>query len=434
MAPGAGAGAKAGVGASAGANAGVGVGTDPPVTGAAAEAGGNWGRRAFYSIYAPAFMLALAQGLMVPMLPLYARTFGVSDGLVAVASAALATGTLLADVPSGLVMEKIGRRPAMLLGTTAVALAALGSGLAPAYPVLLLCQVLAGVGAALWGISRLAYITDVVPIRDRGRILSTFGGVNRIGTFGGPAAGGLIGVTFGLNVPFILGGVLALGAMLLAFRYVHESARPAGAGKRSMRWRLVGGIVKDHAPELSTAGAAQIFAQMIRSGRTLLIPLYGATVLNLDAAQIGTIVSLAAALDMAMFVPAGWLMDRFGRKAAAVPSFIVMALGMLLVPLAGDFLGLLFAAGALGFGNGLGSGTMMTLGADLAPREAVGEFLGVWRLIGDIGAMTGPLMVGAMAEKLGLGPAAYLLSGIGMLAASTLVVFVRETLQRDEAT
>ncbi len=384
---------------------------------------------AFLAIYAPTFLLASAQGLMVPILPLYAKSFGVSDGLVAVAAAALATGTLLADVPSGMLLAKIGRRAAMLVGTGAFASAAFLNGLAQQFPILVACQLVAGIGASLWAISRLAYITDAVPSADRGRVLSTFGGVNRIGVFGGPAVGGLIGVQFGLNVPFILGGCLAALAMLIALRFVPDSGGGVST-RRQVRWRLVGGVVRANAAELSTAGAAQVFAQMIRAGRQLLIPLYGATVLGLDAAAIGSIVSIAAAVDMSLFLPAGWLMDRFGRKAAAVPSFLVMGLGMLLVPQAHDYPTLLAAALVLGFGNGLGAGTMMTLGADLAPREAVGEFLGVWRLIGDVGAMAGPLAVGAVADRLGLGPAAYLLSGVGALAATTLVVFVRETLQR----
>ena len=86
----------------------------------------------------------------------------------------------------------------------------------------------------------------------------------------------------------------------------------------------------------------------------------------------------------------------------------------------------------IGFGNGIGSGTMMTLGADLAPREATGEFLGVWRLIGDVGSTGGPLVVGGIADLVGLTLSALTLSGVGVLAAATLMLFVRETLKPPE--
>jgi MFS family permease len=186
--------------------------------------------------------------------------------------------------------------------------------------------------------------------------------------------------------------------------------------------------VSRHWKELSTAGSAQVFAQMIRAGRRIVVPLYGKDALGLDVAAIGSIVSISSAVDMSLFIPAGILMDKLGRKFAAVPSFVVMAIGMALIPLSTNYVGLLFATCVIGFGNGLGSGTMMTLGADLAPRQATGEFLGVWRLIGDVGATSGPLVVGGIADVVGLGPAAFGLAGMGVLAATTLLLFVRETL------
>ena len=166
---------------------------------------------------------------------------------------------------------------------------------------------------------------------------------------------------------------------------------------------------------------------MIRAGRFLIIPLWGSQQLGLNAAQIGTIVTAAAIVDVAMFIPAGMLMDRFGRKVAAVPSFSLMALGIGLVPFTTSFLTLLLVAALIGMGNGLGSGLMMTLGADLAPPGATGEFLGVWRLIGDIGAVAGPIVIGIVAAALGLSGGAWVLSLVGWLAVLTLARLVRET-------
>jgi MFS family permease len=268
----------------------------------------------------------------------------------------------------------------------------------------------------------------VVPLAQRGKALSAFGGVSRIGTFAAPALGGVVAQYYGLAAPFYVSAVTAALAAVISIFFVSESRSLGTAGTRHMRWRIVGTLVGRHWRELGTAGSAQIFAQMIRNGRQLIVPLFGHDVLGLSPEQIGAIVSISSAVDMSLFLPAGFLMDKLGRKFASVPSFLVLAVGMAILPFTTNYAGLLVATCIMGFGNGIGSGTMMTLGADLAPREATGEFLGVWRLIGDVGQTGGPLVVGGVADLVGLATSAFFLSGTGILAAATLMLFVRETL------
>ena len=381
------------------------------------------------ALYLPSFLVAFAQGALVPTMPIYATEFTASLGLVSFAVAALALGTLLSDVPSGMILDRLGRRPMMLLGTAMVATSCLGLAVAQTYPELIVWRLVAGLGTAFWGISRLAFVTDAVPLAIRGRALSTFGGVQRIGTFVGPVAGGLLGAAFGLRVPFLLAGGLALGATAVAYFFVPETA-PAERTEAHGRWRALGRVARRHAKDLAGAGSAQVFAQTIRSGRQIIVPLYAYEVLGMGVGTVGTIVSISAMIDMSLFLPAGMLMDRLGRKYASIPSFLVMALGMAILPFTHDFATLLGATAVMGLGNGLGAGAMMTLGADLAPREAAGEFLGLWRLIGDTGQMGGPLVVGGIADAVGLEVAAFVLAGIGVLAAGTIYIAVEETLHR----
>jgi MFS family permease len=378
-------------------------------------------------VYVPTALLAFGQGLLVPTLPYYANGLGASAALIGFIVAAAGIGTLIADVPAGALLGRVGRRPAMLLGAGLVAISTFTASFFPSIAVLILLRLIAGVGTALWGLSRHAYITDVITPSQRGRSLSIFGGINRAGSLLAPAFGGIIGTAFGLSTVFTVSGILAGLTALLAFYFIPETGqRMAVGGGHKMRWALVGQLLRTHWRDLSAAGVAQIFAQMIRAGRQLLIPLYGLS-LGLDSATTGSIISFSALLDVAMFFPAGFMMDRFGRKVAAVPCFAIMAIGMLVVAWSFDFRSLLLGAAIIGFGNGLGSGTMMTLGADLAPPGAVGEFLGFWRLIGDTGQSGGPIVVGAVAGAFGLVTTALLLSAIGAASALTLAFLVRET-------
>jgi MFS family permease len=214
---------------------------------------------------------------------------------------------------------------------------------------------------------------------------------------------------------------------VLTLAFVKPSPRSNTASSGRTRWSVVARVLRENGRALGAAGLAQTFAQMIRAGRQLIIPLYGADVLGLTPGQVGLIMTVSALFDVAMFVPAGVLMDRFGRKTAAVPSFAVMSVGVALIPLASSATGLMLVAALIGFGNGIGSGTMMTLGADLAPEGATGEFLVVWRLIGDAGAFVGPIAAGLLASGAGLRGSAVLLAVFGAVAALTLAFMVRET-------
>ncbi len=384
----------------------------------------------FLSVYLPTLLISFCNGLLLPIMPLYAKSFGLSYSLVGLALASEGIGTLISDVPAGMLLRRIGRKPSMLIGVSCVALSALSMTWARTLPELVAYRLLAGAGDAMWGLSRHAYIAGVTQVRERGRAISIFGGIGRLGTFTGPAIGGALGAAFGLRTPFFLFAVLATIALVLAALFVKETDRPSlrRAGEPGHLRR----VLRGHYRELAAAGSAQVFAQMIRASRHILIPVYGADVVGLDVRSLGWVLSISSALDMAMFYPAGVIMDRFGRKYASVPSFLVQALGMALIPFSTTFYGLLAATTVLGLGNGIGSGTMMTLGADLAPKESMGEFLGVWRLIGDVGSAGGPLAVGRLADLLGLRTAAFAMAGVGLLAVLTLVLFVRETLEPPE--
>lgn len=383
-------------------------------------------RALLLSVYIPTVLLSLAEGLLLPVLPFYALTFDVSYGMAALVIAAAGIGTMVADVPAGLVLGRLGLKPTMVIGAGLVAVATFALAFASFFPELIIYRFIAGVGTAMWGLSRHAFITESIDPRERGRAISIFGGINRIGMFGGPAIGGLIGTAFGLTSSFYVAGSLALVGLLISFIFVKDT-RVVVHSSRSVRWGLVWDLWRAKKGDLTAASVAQICGQMIRSGRMAIIPFYAESILGLNVAQVGAIQTASSLVDMALFIPAGYIMDRYGRKFTSVPSFALMGFGMALIPLTGSFLTLMGVAMLIGIGNGLGSGAMMTLGADLAPPGATGEFLGLWRLVGDSGRAGGPVVVGGMTDSTGFGFTAIALGGIGLTAALTLALLVKET-------
>ena len=379
------------------------------------------------SVYVPAALLAFGQGLLLTTLPLYVASLGVSYGLISLVVGAAALGTLLTDVPAGALVGRLGLRRTMLLGTSIVAVSTLALVIAENIPVLVAVRIAAGIGTSMWGLSRHAFVASEVPIANRGRAISVFGGVNRIGTFAGPAAGGALVGWISYQASFAAAAMMAGIAIILTLVFVKPAPRAIQITTGRNRWKVVGEVLRQNRRDLGAAAVAQTFAQMIRAGRLFIIPIYGVDQIGLRPQEVGLVMTISALLDVSMFIPAGMLMDRFGRKTAAVPSFGIMTLGVLLIPFANDFRGLMIAGAVIGLGNGLGSGTMMTLGADLAPQGATGEFLGVWRLIGDAGAFVGPVAVGLLANVAGLKGSAFVLVAFGISACLILAFLVKET-------
>lgn len=390
-------------------------------------------RSLLLAVYLPTALLAFGQGILLVTIPVYAASLGIAYTAISLITAAAAIGTLATDVPAGAVLQRFGLRRSMLVGAAMVVAGTLGLAFPLPVEAMVSLRVMAGVGTALWGLSRHAFIAQSIPIAQRGRAIAMFGGINRVGTFGGPILGGLVATGAGIRFSFVAAGLLSLFALVVAVRFIPDEGSHLNRkkGDARNRWRIVGQTLREHRSDLTAAGIAQLFAQMIRQGRQLLVPLIGAQQVGLNAAEVGAVITISAIVDMAMFFPAGFVMDRYGRKFASVPSFAIMALGILLVPFATSFWALAAAGIVIGLGNGLGSGSMMTLGADLSPPGATGEFLGVWRLIGDFGSVMGPLAVGVVADQLGLKNSAYVLAAAGLTSSLILLLLVKETRIRD---
>lgn len=406
-------------------------GGDVAVTPGADEAEAIRQRRELWrAVYVPSVLMAIGEGMLVPVLPLYVAELGAGFALVGLALAGEAIGMLLGDVPAGALLRRFQRRSMMLVGVAVVGLAVALVPATGAVLAVVALRVVAGLGAAMWNLSRHAYLTESVRLAARGRSIATFGGATRFGLLIGPALGGAIAGAFGMPATFIAFGLLAAVVWVVCARFLEPRSAPEGPSRRLDHAAALRGVIARRRGLLLVTGLGFLMGQTIRSGRKIILPLYGSVALGLDVEMIGLVVSIAAAFDLALFPLAGQIMDRWGRKFTIVPCFAIQGLGMALVPLAGGFAGLALVGIVMGIGNGLGSGSMMTLGADLAPRDAVGEFLGVWRLIGDAGGMGGPVAVGAIADLLTLATATLVIAAIGVGAATVFALGVPETFRR----
>ncbi|MEO8180062.1 MAG: MFS transporter [Deltaproteobacteria bacterium] len=376
---------------------------------------------------------AVAQGALSLLLPLD----GLAQGGIFAGFAVpgmLGMGAALVNIPGAMAVTRFGHRVVMTTGLACAALGAVVMALVPASILLMaLAALVCGLGMGVWGLARLTYLAEAVPIERRGRVIASVAGVSRLGMLIGPALTGFGADAWGRSaVLYGAAGLNAASWLIIACWLPHTApaaSSPADAVTQNP-FGLVARVAREHRRVLATAGAAMWALALLRSARLLLLPICG-TVMGLDASQVGLVKSGSATADALLFYPVGLAMDRLGRKWTAVPSLLLLSLGVLTIAWADSYATLVVGGVIAGIGNGVGSGINMTLAGDFAPAKGRAEFIGVWRLWSDAGAAVAPFAMGAIAELLVLSAAGAVTAALGLGGMFVMAYGVREPLVRE---
>jgi MFS family permease len=350
---------------------------------------------------------------MSTFLPLFLQELGASVGMAATIIGIGTSGVLLFDLPSGFVTARFGERITLTVSGLVMTAAALLIGIAGNLWLAALGIFGAYASASFWFLGRLSFMRRVLRVDQRGRGLATAGGVIRIGQLVGPVAGGFLVEAAGYHWVFYGTAALALGS-LLCFLVFEHTVRPAPLSAISGEGRLLDlgalrNVLRLKADVFATAGVSMILLSLVRAGRSLIFPLWGQSI-GLEPAAIGMAVGLSSGVDTLVFYPSGLVSDRLGRKWAAVSCMVVLSSFLALVPLTHGYAGF--------------------LPADFARGTKPEVFLGLWRLVTDVGIAAAPLLIGAISAVFTLGPAAVVIGGFGLAGAAFHVRYVQETLIR----
>jgi MFS family permease len=389
---------------------------------------GVYTRQNFLSIYVPAMTLAVGTGIIVPVIPVYAKSFGVSFGVASLVIIVHQLGVTLSSFPIGVLMDRIGRRKVLLTGPFLLAISSVLVVIARSFSELLLYRFIGGVGQQMWHLGRLAMIADTGADRERGRQITTMSAMQSGGRLFSPALGGLLAGYWNIRAPFIAHALLSLIAIIPSFKLVKETAPHLTKGKDRQR---------NQTPETEESGfralftyqviiffVAQVFAGMTRSpifsGQ---LNLYGAYAYNLSPLTIGYLATIVTAVSIPITICSGYIMDRFGRKATLVPGFSLLTLAFVFLSIT-DFIQMPFNMFMVAYfcvyaSNGITGGNMQTLGSDIAPEKARGKFYGVWQTIGTVGSPTSISIFALLSGSLGFWAA---FGFLGFMACSTALI------------
>lgn len=372
-------------------------------------------RQLAVSVYLPTTLSFMGFGAVTPLLALTATDLGATLPQAAFVVALLGIGSLLGALPAGMIAERFGERRALVGSLVVDAACMLVAALAPTFWVLGAAVLVMGLSGAVLMIARQSFLTAYIPIRFRARALSTLGGVFRVGAFLGPLAGAAVVTGFGLRAGYWLAIVTSLVAAAVTTLLPDLPAGPEASGEPVR----MASVLRAHAHTYLTIGLGAAALMLVRASRDSLLPLWSASI-GLDAAQTSLIFAASSFADLTLFYLGGSIMDRLGRRAVAVPAMVIMGTCFGLLPLTSSVVGVAVDALALGFGNGISSGVVLTLGADASPAAGRNHFLAGWRLTTGLGQAAGPLLVTLFSAVASLSAAALAVGVLGWLGAAWL--------------
>lgn len=354
-----------------------------------------------------AFSVAVGFGVMVPVLPVYAQSFGVGAFEASAVISAFALMRLVSAPVVGPLIDRLGERPVLVTGVLVVAASTALAALAGSYWPFLVLRGVGGIGSAMFTVSSMTLLLNTVTPRMRGRAAGFFQGGFLLGGMTGPAVGGLL-AQISLTAPFWFYAATLTVAGLIGLVVLRSSGRhrEAATGEDVRPMRRVLADSRYQAALVAALGQGWTSFGV----RSALVPLMVVGALGRDPGWTGIAFAVSAVVQTLALGPAGRFVDTTGRRPAMVAGGAISALAILGVSLSGHIAVLIVALAVYGVGSAL-------LGT--APAAAVGDAAGgrsgtpvaVFSMVSDLGAIVGPLLAGWIVDR-GSYPLAF---GVGAL-------------------
>jgi MFS family permease len=368
------------------------------------------------------FVIMLGFGILSPVLPNYARSFGVGYGAVGLLISSFSLARLVADPFVGRYIDRYGERAMTTLGAAWVGVTSVAAALAPTFLLLVVFRAAGGIGSALFFAALLSFLLRSIPAERIGRVMSVYYAAFNLGFIAGGPLGGLIAHWFGLSSPLYIYAAACFVAAWLFRRSLHDPVRAANevrrGGLRLLPWNR---------PFVTVLVVNGVYLWMIGAIFQTLVPLFGTEGIGLTISGVGLGLAIATATELVSLYPAGRATDRRGRRAVLIPALAGLGAITVVLGLAEGAFAFMVAMGVLGVASGFAGVPPAPMLSDVTPEELKGSAVAAFRFVGDLGFVLGPLVAGWAASAFGFS-AAFLFTALPALLALGLVVSIRETL------
>jgi DHA1 family multidrug resistance protein-like MFS transporter len=357
-------------------------------------------RRTVAVLSGTVFLVMIGISIITPALPQYGTQLGATPFLVGVLVGALPATRLVLDLPSGAFGDRFGHRTLMRAGLAIIATTSLLAYVSFDYWMLFAVRAAEGAGSAFYVTSSLAALAAHAPPERRGRYMGIYVNALLIGQSVGPLVGAYVVVNWGLRGPFGAYSILALVGIVLITFGLEPSPRSEGQAAR-IDFAAVRRLLRDRSFVVVNLGVMGTF--FIRAGLiTTVIPLFifynwEGVDQNIAAAYTGVLITTNAVANLFTMYPSGWLTDRIGRKVPFVISLVLTGLVSPFLFFAKDLGSAIPIMFAYGLVLGL-HGPLAAWATDLTPKEILGTSMGLYRTLGDLGFLLGPVVLGAVVQ------------------------------------
>ena len=354
------------------------------------------------------FLVMAGQGVVSPVLPLYASEFGVGTTMIGLTITTFALARLLLNVPAGFIADRFGRRAILIGGPAITSVGMIGSGLADSIWTLLAWRFVAGAGSALYMGGAMVYLMDIARPDQLSRYVATNQWALALGVSLGPGIGGLAAEQWGLSAPFFVVGVTALTASVYSMFRLPETRDTQVEVKQ---------VVKDSVEDTPPAGvrdlalsrpflllaAAAMTIFVARGGiRGTLMPLRAQEALGWGPSEIGLLFTFTGLMTLFTLMPAGRAADNIGRRSVILFSGVMAGAGALVVAGSATVAGFVVGNVVMSLGTGTAGPAPAAFVADLTPTHLRGVVVGLYRSAGDLGVIAGPVLLGLLADRVSI--------------------------------
>ncbi|MBO0866188.1 MAG: MFS transporter [Mycobacterium sp.] len=380
--------------------------------------------REIWILSAANIVIALGYGVISPVLPAYARTFGVSIDAATFVITVFSLARLCFAPVSGLLVQRLGERRIYISGLLVVALSTAACAFAQSYWQLLFFRALNGIGSTMFFVSALGLMIRISPAGARGRIAGVFTTSFLLGAVGGPILGSLT-AGWGMGAPFVVYGAALLGVTAVLFYCLRGSAlaapavapSPAVTMREALRHRAYrSALLSNFATGWSAFGL-----------RIALVPLFISVVMNRGVGVTGVALAAFAAGNALAVIPSGYLSDRIGRRSLLIVGLMASGVATIWLGVVSSLPVFLATACVAGATTGIFMSPMQAAVADILGSQArAGTAVATVQMMTDLGAIVGSVAVGQIAEHLSFGWG-FAISGIILLVAAVGWMLAPET-------